>query len=554
MAGKKPKIVNYSNLATAKEMENNGADSETIRQNTGWFKGYDGKWRFEIDDSEIEIATNGRFSRNPDISRYAELIDKVYFKNDFTSEEESELRELDKKLEGKSVEPEYLGDLIKHDKLFEAYPQLKEISVYFAKNTKGELAAYHPGLKEIALDHKLKIRPDELKSTLIHEIQHAIQDIEGFAEGSSIEYWDNADVSKMHDKSSYDLYKSTSGEVEARDASKRMNLTAEERKNTRPDIDRTDVMFAEESGISFKSMSEYPEETQVVISEYLNSVNTDVLELVKKVKDGNKNFIRVPISNVTDKQVTDIKKLLGIDVTGYKNCINTSSIEHILNRHGENGKHDHSMSNDKDIARIEYIINNYDNVELLRDNNGEIVLSKSFIDKNNKPAPLIIYSKNIDGTHYVVKAIPENKYKKLWVVTAYIKNKNTVTQALDEKFPRTTSETALASPVFSNTILFQKTSKVNTENVEDVSDVKCSIDDSFNDWLDDAVPQGIDFDKVLEINPTVALATVYRSATKTTESGLAQSKGVDIDDKAFLSIARKVMQRYELFTNIFDIY
>ena len=86
------------------------------------------------------------------------------------------------------------------------------------------------------------------------------------------------------------------------------------------------------------------------------------------------------------------------------------------------------------------------------------------------------------------------------------------------------------------------------------SDIRYSIDDSFNDWLDDAVPQGIDFDKVLEINPTVALATVYRSAAKTTESGLAQSKGVDLDGKAFLSIARKVMQRYELFTNIFDIY
>lgn len=78
------------------------------------------------------------------------------------------------------------------------------------------------------------------------------------------------------------------------------------------------------------------------------------------------------------------------------------------------------------------------------------------------------------------------------------------------------------------------------------SDIRYSIDDSFNDWLDDAVPQGIDFDKVLEINPTVALATVYRSAAKTTESGLAQSKGVDLDDKAFLSIARKIMQRYEI--------
>lgn len=37
----------------------------------------------------------------------------------------------------------------------------------------------------------------------------------------------------------------------------------------------------------------------------------------------------------------------------------------------------------------------------------------------------------------------------------------------------------------SNNSISNAIDSVNTENVEDVSDVKYSIDDSFNDWLDD---------------------------------------------------------------------
>ena len=32
------------------------ADNESIRQQTGWFKGADGVWRFEIDDSKAVIT------------------------------------------------------------------------------------------------------------------------------------------------------------------------------------------------------------------------------------------------------------------------------------------------------------------------------------------------------------------------------------------------------------------------------------------------------------------------------------------------------------------
>ena len=58
-AGERASTADKMKLATAKEMLENGADSETVRRETvrretGWFKGYDGKWRFEIDDSDIK--------------------------------------------------------------------------------------------------------------------------------------------------------------------------------------------------------------------------------------------------------------------------------------------------------------------------------------------------------------------------------------------------------------------------------------------------------------------------------------------------------------------
>lgn len=53
-AGQKASTANLEQLKNAQEMETLGADMKSIRKATGWFKGRDGKWRFEIDDSEME--------------------------------------------------------------------------------------------------------------------------------------------------------------------------------------------------------------------------------------------------------------------------------------------------------------------------------------------------------------------------------------------------------------------------------------------------------------------------------------------------------------------
>lgn len=49
--GPKAKTADHAMLKLAKEMADNGVGRDDIWNKTGWFKGVDGKWRFEIDDS-----------------------------------------------------------------------------------------------------------------------------------------------------------------------------------------------------------------------------------------------------------------------------------------------------------------------------------------------------------------------------------------------------------------------------------------------------------------------------------------------------------------------
>ena len=68
---------------------------------------------------------------------------------------------------------------------------------------------------------------------------------------------------------------------------------------------------------------------------------------------------------------------------------------------------------DNDIARIQYVLDNYDNIELLTEKSSE------FRDKNQNPAPMVKYSKRVDGTYYVVEAVPNTRKHQLAVITAY---------------------------------------------------------------------------------------------------------------------------------------
>ena len=337
-AGVNARTADKMKLATAEQMLKGGADSETVRRETGWFKGYDGKWRFEIDDSDARITTPH--------SRYTKL-----------------------------------SAILQHDKLFAAYPELKEIYVTMddIENGKG---SYSRTLGDITISRDLLDKPESFKKVLIHEVQHAIQDIEQFEHGATVEFWDKKlkegydsrqDFAKNKEKSlleqmkeirmndreflddmelletfkpnhprgkidwdtleqieedspawknydrrrdaleekygadkvfkflslssalervrhegeryAPDLYLDTAGEIEARDVANRLDMTEEQRKNTRPDVDRTDVVFAGDSQVSYFAKNEYDAETAGIKDQIRNS--QDLLNKMEVVYSGN---------------------------------------------------------------------------------------------------------------------------------------------------------------------------------------------------------------------------------------------------------------------------
>lgn len=196
-AGQKASTANLEHLKNAQEMETLGADMKSIRKATGWFKGMDGKWRFEIDDSEMTYHRGGdaAFSRDhPDYAEYQKLMHK-WMTGEVTAEEETRLRQMDETWgreygrlsERVDRDNATLEDILDHEALFRAYPQLRRTKVEFADMPKNTMGSYSPSQNLITLSNELRNAPE---STLVHEIQHAIQNAEGFTRGSNREYWE----------------------------------------------------------------------------------------------------------------------------------------------------------------------------------------------------------------------------------------------------------------------------------------------------------------------------------------------------------------------------
>ena len=125
--------------------------------------------------------------------------------------------------------------------------------------------------------------------------------------------------------------------------------------------------------------------------------------------------------HVNNKMELDAKKQLNVDIKGYTINANTNTFEHIEKRHGENGEHDRSMKNMDDVALMAYVLDNYDRVEVLKNAKGELAITHAFTAKDGTGAPMMRFEKDINGKQYVVVAVVENKYKKLWVVSEYKK-------------------------------------------------------------------------------------------------------------------------------------
>lgn len=145
LAGQYSQTAKLNSLSGAVRMNENGTPMDTIRARTGWWLGKDGKWRYEIDDSALSFDRNG------------------YTDNAM-----------------------YLADYVRHDKLFAAYPWLRGVNLKIV-----DVIAGNENLNGLYNHHNDTIylkdgRTDkQMKSTLLHELQHVIQEYEGFATGAN---------------------------------------------------------------------------------------------------------------------------------------------------------------------------------------------------------------------------------------------------------------------------------------------------------------------------------------------------------------------------------
>lgn len=339
-AGKNANGANLDSLREAQEMQAAGADMESIRKATGWHQFADGKWRFEIDDSRMQLRTDAA-----DIPNYTTL-----------------------------------GELVDAPELFEAYPDMADLSVTFHTLEDGQNGGYSRKFDSIELSRDLKNRPEALLNSLIHEAQHAIQNREGFASGANPAYWnrrmengfdsrtaeerregarlqeqyeqiresDPQFVAAMEElvamapkvprgkvdlntweqiepdppewvryderrdqleeqygdrvwdwyslrdsidrnarnggRMPTDLYRDTAGEIEARDTAKRRELTAQERRETSPDYGNGDTVFA--NGEDSYSVGETDDGRAVAVvdNDILSHIDTSTWDSAKKAQ------------------------------------------------------------------------------------------------------------------------------------------------------------------------------------------------------------------------------------------------------------------------------
>lgn len=210
--------------------------------------------------------------------------------------------------------------------------------------------------------------------------------------------------------------------------------------------------------------------------EQLQGIRTYVAAVDRKLKtffekyrdDPNAAFSRMTIAPVSERQAADVSNLLGGDFSGYVNAIDRNGVNHILKRHGENGNQDHSMADLNDAARIGYVLQNYDSVKRVLTGDGSQEYSYGYVGKENKASPLVKFEKKINGTYYVVEAVPDSNYKKMWVVSAYIEknSRNSYASGIDAETPTATPEAPLPSPVSAENIIAQSGENINRNQGE----------------------------------------------------------------------------------------
>ena len=192
--GENAQTWNKTAADQAVQMEKAGARPEDIWAATGTFRGAEGKLRQEISDLPA-IFNEDKLPQAPSLLSVATqyLRDKGVITNpnrDIASigvPEEMRKEAIDyaqNKLQLMEKPKTLLGNVFEHPELLKAYPDLANIKV--GKETSGNYRGmYNPEENTITTGGGIIGGADQSRSTMLHELQHAIQQKEGMAKGGN---------------------------------------------------------------------------------------------------------------------------------------------------------------------------------------------------------------------------------------------------------------------------------------------------------------------------------------------------------------------------------
>lgn len=200
-AGPSSQTADLQMLKAALAGEARGVPKADIYDSTGWYKGRDGKWKYEIDDSELTTAVAPR--------NYGAMHGPA-------------------------------KELIYHPKLFEAYPDLEKVLTTLRLYPSAQKEGYYQPAGGMDPPEIMAMgeNPKDITGTVAHELQHAVQNIERFAGGGSPDeageviraLAPNAAL-QLKLPAPIDLYRALMGEVEARAVEDRWQVPSQKKYN-----------------------------------------------------------------------------------------------------------------------------------------------------------------------------------------------------------------------------------------------------------------------------------------------------------------------------------
>lgn len=216
-----------NNLNIAKNMKKNGISADDIWYATGWeFNEADKDWRFELPDGKINIDKFNKVKNKDGITKLSEIFDAK--------------------------------------ELYQSYPELKNIKVDIFNNKRKYEGSFNPDTKLLTMYGDISL--DRAHSIIVHEIQHVIQEIEGFASGGKPQDIENRYIENglyVYDEQTQNdirrMYRRIAGEVEARNVDRRYTMDNYLRSKNRPGITQDTeykqqlVRPKQEGQISFKT-------------------------------------------------------------------------------------------------------------------------------------------------------------------------------------------------------------------------------------------------------------------------------------------------------------